>query len=684
MWQSRGVAESATTHVTEHVYRPDIDGLRAIAVGSVVVFHAFPWLVPGGFAGVDVFFVISGYLITTNIVGGLSTGNFSIRGFYDRRVRRIFPALAVVLTATYVIGWATLFDKEFEQLGKHVAGGAFFVSNLLLWAESGYFDTSSEVKPLVHLWSLGIEEQFYIVWPLLLWAVFSFGRRNRSGTSRTGIPRQRMIGSTVVLMIASFVLGLLAIDSVGGYYSPLNRFWELLVGALLAIVAFGRTTPVLSRFGPRFADLAASVGMVAVVVPMFALDRTSHFPGWNAIAPTFGTALLIASGPTTWWGRHVLARRTMIGIGLISYPLYLWHWPLLVFARIMASEVPPASVRVGAVILAVVLSYLTYRVVERPLRFHRRRKVVVTGLVVAVASIGGLGAFTHAQNGLNGRGFNDINIAIDPAEVRDIDVISVPGCGLFPDVEELFADCRSDVRGTARYALIGDSKASALIGGFMRTSIDDSYWTVLGGTRGLGSAVPLISDEASHQRFQALIVPAVEAVVADPRIDVVVVQGAVRAMFESPVETDFAWLPSSPHYDKVDDALRETVRRLVDGGKTVVLHVDNPALAAPEDCSNRRSTIGWLNSLSADNPACSVTRQRFLADTAEYRRLLQRIADDFGPSVRVFDATDVFCDAESCRHIVDGVRLFSYTDHPSDDAADLVGQRLNDFLATLR
>lgn len=668
------MVESPTKHGADHVYRPDIDGLRAIAVGSVVIFHAFPWLVPGGYVGVDVFFVISGFLITTNILGGLSTGTFTIRGFYDRRVRRIFPALAVVLATTYALGWVTLFDKEFEQLGKHVAGGAFFVSNLFLWAESGYFDTASEVKPLVHLWSLGIEEQFYIVWPLLLWAMFRFGRRIGSN----------VILSTVVLLLASFVLGLLAVDSVGGYYSPINRFWELLVGALLAIVSFGRAAPLFDRVGSRGSHLAATLGMVLVLVPMFALDGRSTFPGWNAIPPTVGAALLIASGPQTWWGRQVLSRRIMIGIGLISYPLYLWHWPLLVYARILASGVPAAGIRVGAVVLAVVLSYLTYRLIEKPLRFNRRRKVVVTGLVVAVAAIGGLGAYTHSQNGLSGRGFNDINIAIDPGEVRDIDVISFPGCGLSPEVQELFADCRVDVRGAATYALIGDSKASTLIGGFMRTSLDGAYWTILGGTRGLGSAVPLVSDDPSYERFQPLIVPAVETVITDPRIEVVVLQGAVRAMFESPVETNFAWLPDSPNYDKVETGLRETVRRLVEGGKKVVLHVDNPALAAPEDCSERRSTIGLLNSLLVtDNDACSVTRADFLAHTADYRALLDRVAAEFDGPVSVFDPTDVFCDDTTCDHIIDGVRLYSYTDHPSDDAADLVGRRLNDYLATL-
>lgn len=655
-----------------HVYRPDVDGLRAIAVGSVVLFHAFPWLVPGGYVGVDVFFVISGFLITTNIVGGLSNGSFTIRGFYDRRVRRIFPALVTVLLATYVLGWVSLFDSEFKSLGKHIAGGAFFVSNLFLWAESGYFDTASEVKPLVHLWSLGIEEQFYIVWPLALWALVKFGRRT--------------IGPTIALILVSFILGLTSIGGVGGYYSPLNRFWELLIGALLAMLTIRGTTIRGITMTAHLRNAAASVGMIAIVVPMFALDGNSTFPGWNAIAPTVGAALLIGAGAENWWGRRVLSLKGMIWIGLISYPLYLWHWPLLVYARIIASGVPSAGIRVGAVALAVLLSYLTYRLIERPLRFHRNRKAVVGGLVAAMALVGGVGAFTWARDGVPSRQFNSLNVALDPGEVRGINEISTIGCGLDPATQELFADCRTDVRGEPTYALIGDSKASTLIGGFMRTSQQGRWWTVIGGTKGIQSAVPLISDDPAHERFLPLIVPAVDTVNADPNIRVVVLEGAVRAMFEWPDFTNFAWLPDSPLYDKVESALRETVRRLVDGGKKVVLYVDNPALAAPEDCTNRRTTIDFLNSLLIDsNPRCQVGLDDFLAHTDRYRALLQRVADGFEGGVSVFDPTPILCNENSrvCGHVKNGVRLYSYTDHPSDDAADLIGTELNAYLALL-
>ena len=662
---------SRRTGSISHTYRSDIDGLRAVAVVAVVIFHAFATVVPGGFVGVDVFFVISGFLITTNIVSGLESSSFTIRNFYERRARRIFPALFVVLASSFAIGWTMLFDLEFRSLGKHIAAGASFASNLLLWAEAGYFDTASELKPLVHLWSLGVEEQFYLLWPLVLWGTYRLSRRSSVS----------LIVVTSGILVTSFILSVMSVHTVGGYYSPINRFWELLIGALLALMSFGRSAPLLENIGRLRLHALSIVGLALMIVPMFTLSGASAFPGWNALAPTVGSALLIATGPSTFVGRQLLSRELMVYLGLISYPLYLWHWPLLVFARILNSGTPSAGLRLGVVLLSLVLAHGTYRYIERPVRNHPRRTSTALVLASSIAAIGAVGAVTFVQRGFEWRRFNDLNVTVDAGEVRGLDDISVEGCGLSPEVAVLFADCRTDRRGTASYALIGDSKASALIGGLMRTSDHDALWTMLGGTLGLGSAVPLISEDPGHERFQALVVPAVDAVIAEQNIDVVVLQGAIRAMFEYPVETNFDWLPANTNFAKVEAALAETTRRLVDGGKRVVLFADNPALAPPEDCANRRPTIGVLTYVQGDpNPECETTRRHFLETTAEYRQMLERVATSFDGAVSVFDPIDVYC-SEVCGHVNDGIWLYSYTDHPSDDAADRVGERLNDYLA---
>ena len=203
-------------------YRADIDGLRAVAVLSVVVFHAFPSLFPGGFIGVDIFFVISGYLITSILSASFQNGSFSFFEFYVRRINRIFPALLLVMAACYLFGWKSLFASEFSQLGKDIAGGASFISNLVLLRESGYFDSAALTKPLLHLWSLGIEEQFYIAWPLLLWLIWKI--------------RANVVLAALLLASISFALNIYGVGEAQSttFYSPITRFWELLVGAILA------------------------------------------------------------------------------------------------------------------------------------------------------------------------------------------------------------------------------------------------------------------------------------------------------------------------------------------------------------------------------------------------------------------------------------------------------------------
>ena len=365
-------------------YRRDIDGLRAVAVLAVLAFHAFPQVLPGGFVGVDVFFVISGYLISGILFSDLQRGQFTYREFYARRMRRIFPALAVVLAACLFFGWLVLLDAEYTQLGGHVAAGAGFIANLALWRESGYFDTAAELKPLLHLWSLGIEEQFYFVWPLVLAVAWS-----RRWTSAV----------LTAVTLGSFALGVWWSRHfiVGAFYLPVPRFWELALGGLLAwhTRAHGRQSPsdargiekctgwraqfLVAMFaiteldGGRIsftmsANLLSVVGLLLLLLSMTWFDETTRFPGVRAMVPTLGTVFVILAGEQAWPNRMLLARRWVVFIGLISYPLYLWHWPLLVFARILWSEVPPVVVRIALVVISVVLAWATYRWLEKPIR----------------------------------------------------------------------------------------------------------------------------------------------------------------------------------------------------------------------------------------------------------------------------------------------------------------------------
>lgn len=344
-------------------YRPDIDGLMAVAVLSVLVFHAFPEYLPGGFIGVDIFFVISGYLICTILFQNLAQDSFSFLDFYSRRIRRIFPALITVLLSSWVIAWLALLPEEFKSLGKHILGGAGFVSNLVLWGESGYFDVASNTKPLLHLWSLGIEEQFYLFWPLLIWLAYRM--------------RLSMIYFTLGFLAVSFVLNIALINAapVTTFYSPFTRIWELLIGAVLswALLPNPQNTPdglqVIARsLGETQKNISAVVGGLLIILALIFISEASSFPGWWALLPVLGGILLLLAGSGAWINRKILSSKAMVWFGLISFPLYLWHWPLLSFAHIIDGK-SSATLRLLLALTSIFLAWLTYRFIEKPLRF---------------------------------------------------------------------------------------------------------------------------------------------------------------------------------------------------------------------------------------------------------------------------------------------------------------------------
>lgn len=369
-------------------YRGDIDGLRALAVLSVVVFHAFPGLLPGGFIGVDIFFVISGYLISGHIVQAMNAGTFSLVRFYQRRIRRILPALILVLVACLAFGWITLMADEYQQLGKHVAASAGFIANFVFWQEVGYFDNTSITKPLLHLWSLAIEEQFYLLWPLIVWAGWKL--------------RTNMLTLIVVAAVLSWSFNLATVgpDASAAFYSPQTRFWELLLGAGLAEME-RRGTLSLSPF---IANMFVFLGVMLICIGLFWISENQPFPGWRATIPTVGAVLIIAGGPGAHLSRHVLANRVAVGIGLISYPLYLWHWPLLSFGHIIESQTPTWETQLALVIASTILAAATYLFIERPVRFGKwKAKSLSVPLLVAMALVGSGGYWIFTHGGLTSR-----------------------------------------------------------------------------------------------------------------------------------------------------------------------------------------------------------------------------------------------------------------------------------------
>lgn len=362
-----------SSHLT---YRPDVDGLRAVAVLGVVFYHAGLGF-PGGYIGVDVFFVISGFLITSLILKDLRQGTFSLLDFWERRARRILPALTVVVAAILVAGWFLLLPSVYEVLGKQVIALVALSSNIKFWKETGYFAAAAEEKPLLHTWSLSLEEQFYLIIPLLLLLLYRF--RKPSWVAPV------LVGGA----IASFLLAI-----YGSHRAPAATFfllpmraWELGVGSLLAFAS-----PIGSA---ALRTALAWLGLAGILVPCVLYTPGIRFPGLTALPPVAGAALLIWSGmqgssavrPS--FPQRFLASRLMVWFGLISYSLYLWHWPLFAFTKYIRTSPAPISLRLALVAISVVLASISLRYIERPFRtrnlLRTQHQVFVAGSAAVVA-----------------------------------------------------------------------------------------------------------------------------------------------------------------------------------------------------------------------------------------------------------------------------------------------------------
>ncbi len=357
-------------------YRADIDGLRAVAILSVVAYHFGATWLPGGFTGVDVFFVISGFVITAKLTREIAAGEFSLLGFYEGRFKRILPALSVMLAATLALGWFVLLPGDYAAAGKSAAHAAFGAGNLFFYWNTDYFDQVAELQPLLHTWSLGVEEQFYLVWPFVLAAIFKFSKRQVST-----IP---LVGLMTVVGLA-YAIWLTNSNGKAAFYLPFPRAWELSIGALLVFLP-----PINSKL---VSNIAAIAGAALVAWSLFCITSNDPFPGLNALYASVGTALLVLKKKQSVVG-EVLSLRPLVGTGLISYSLYLWHWPVIVFYRHYdGGAVPSVTTALALGIVSLLLSYLSYRFIEKPFRRLRvnAAKTVKTGLassaVIALTGI---------------------------------------------------------------------------------------------------------------------------------------------------------------------------------------------------------------------------------------------------------------------------------------------------------
>ncbi|MBI2235352.1 MAG: acyltransferase [Magnetospirillum sp.] len=652
-------------------YRPDIDGLRAVAVVSVVLHHSFLSAMPGGFVGVDIFFVISGFLISTIIFKTLETGSFSFLNFYVHRVNRIFPALVLMLAATYVIGWFALLPDEYMQLGKHMAAGAGFAQNLALASEAGYFDGPSELKPLMHLWSLAIEEQFYLAYPLLVWTVWRL--------------RANLLAVVTVVALASLALNLANVgsDPVRTFFFPDTRAWELATGALLAGLCLARPGPIGDRlkrrvFALQLGDVISVLGLLMIAASAFGFSRDSLFPGWRAIPPVAGAGLLILAGPDAWVNRKLLARKVMVGIGLISYPLYLWHWPLLAYTRIAEFGLPPREVRAAAVVLSVLLAGLTYALVERPIRFGRQTALKPVILCLLVGLLGAGGGMTWRGDGF---AFRTAEITRNSRQFEWKFDVS-PDCQ--PIAELAGQTYCIGAAESPSIILVGDSHGDALYPG-MADLAERVGERVLVFSR--NGCLPFF-DVASFQRGKG------DACVEYANAALTFAEGSRSAKTIVLVARGPLYLTGKGYGDgerfldrvialkgrpEVSDfrevftvGLRSTLERLTKSGKRIVFVIDVPEISFnPKSCVNLRP----VRLTAGVKSPCAMPMEEFRARNREYRELVASVLKDF-PSVVAFDAAASLCDGQSCWAMRDGEVLYRDPSHITVEGSRLVARHL--------
>jgi len=644
-------------------YRRDIDGLRALAVAAIVVHHAFPAALPGGFVGVDVFFVISGFLITRILVEARDAGRFSWGQFYLRRARRIVPAY--VLVTLVPVGLAVWIEmpRLLAQTGAAAMASGLFLANVLAAQSPGYFAPSVQQNPLLHLWSLGVEEQFYLAWPALI------------GLLSLGWLRRARNGLALGLLAASLVLAQVLVTGGGGvaaFFLLPTRAWEFLAGGMLAL---GLASPPADR---RAANLAAASGLLAIAWSLVALSEASLFPGVSAAPACLGAALLIWSGQGAAPGVTAILRAApVVAVGRISYSLYLWHWPLLVLAADVAQRPLTIVQRLGVVALSLGLAALTWRFVEQPLRRGptdrpwRRLGGVLLLLLAPVAA----GAALFLGHGLPQRLSPDARAL---AKLEETDVNPARGTCFEQADKATLEQCRFGAPPGSQGDQVlvwGDSHADAVTPGVVAWARARG-WSV--GEVARGGCPPLVGLRVRvfgrrDRGCEAWASRTLERIAADRRLTLVVLAARWPLYRDAPPFYDV----NSPRV-AVDTRARPGVRP--DLSATLTATLDAIARRRPD---LRVVVIGPVPELTLAPPEC-LAQQRQLGGRAEVCARVEagpplaralpaeaeiRAAVEDRPGVAAVFPTETLCLEDGCVGVIDGRPVYFDDDHLSASGA---------------
>lgn len=658
-------APQLTRTATQPVYRPDIDGLRAIAVTSVVLYHADIFPFRSGFVGVDIFFVISGYLIGGIILRSVLTGSFSFATFYARRARRILPILIVVILATCFVGWWLLDASDFFLVGSTSTYALLGLSNFSFWRLQGYFDAEAALRPLLMTWSLGVEEQFYFLFPFAAIVLL-----------RIQILRSYSLVVLSGFTIASFAFGVwcTARYPATAFYLLPPRAWELGIGVTLAAVEINRSpfTYRLSRLlaTASFREFLSGLGIVALLVAIFGLDKNTQFPGYYALLPVLGTAALIAT-PQSRLSQVVLSSRPLVFVGLISYSWYLWHWPMMSYLRIVAPA-PPTSWQLGSIaLLSFALAVLSWRFIERPFRSNaaptletlRRYAIALCLALIFPISI------------KVGRGIAE-RLPERTTQIAEMVGDRLDGActaGWMETEPRLTSDCVHDVPGRPSIALLGDSHAWALSPGIrdlaQSAKLGFRIFTKPGCPPLLGVSVTRMEQPLATEACAAFNSSAIRRIADDKNVKLIV----LAALWDNPVDL-YVGHPVGANsaangLELLQSGLMRSIETLKRPGVEIVVLGDTPyftvdpyRIALADSLPQRRALFCLVRS------DCSVLftgsiGQQYLRKHSTVAEAVRTVA--LRASVTHFDLMSSFCSSTSCLFRQDDRLFFLDTNHVS-------------------
>jgi len=654
-------------------YRPEIDGLRAVAVLPVVFFHAGLGALQGGFVGVDIFFVISGYLITSILIREYQTNTFSIVGFYERRARRLLPALFVVVAFCIPIAWKLLLPSEFVDFGQSLVGVATFSSNILFWRESGYFDVSAELKPLLHTWSLAVEEQFYIVFPLLLGLLLRFGKA-------------WMVVGLALFAFVSLTLAQFAHPeySSASFYLLPTRMWELLLGALISQLP----PTIVQRVGASWAQVLSLLGLGMVIYAIFAFNHQTSHPALPTLVPVIGTCMIITfTVDGTWVGRF-LSWRPMVVIGLLSYSAYLWHQPLIVFTKHLIPRELTLDVTFVLVVLTFACAYVSWRFVERPFR----SKGKVSSRTVMVLSMSGL--FALAGTGVLGylKGGSPERTGL-PGYVAASFERTQAGSSCFSASQIHVSEswlCDVGSEGAPQFALFGDSHARSLLPAFEEAARSSGVSGVFAGSVGCIPfqqvyALRPDQDERNCRQLNERMLDAVRSGHI-PRVYL-----AARWTYYTEggySGNDWSYLSLSKDGSRSPEASREAFRqglqRTVEayqavGAEVVLIEQVPQQLVDPRRIVKNSLSKGSLDLAAVERYSVPVSRHQAL------QQRVTRIFNEEEPNVRRLDPSSLFCIGKRTCMASDTFGSFYYDeDHLSEYGARKLVALVNSSLVELK